>query len=339
MTQNGLFAYGTPLWGNLARSYDVTYDISAPYASVNIEANDKLNFEGGLRWDIGKAYGNYCGGSSSQVDMNNDGIIQPTEQKVYSINFANPSLVNYHYNYVSYSIGSNYKLTANTAVFARYSTGYSAKADRILFTTSVLADGSAKGVTDKLEQFELGYKSNMKNLGLFITGFYANVNEAGGYEATTQKIIEAHYKSYGIVLEFAARVSKEFEVHGGATFTKAEITEGSSKGNLPRRQSPLIYNLMPTYTTGNLSIGISAIGTSYSYSQDDNLLKFKGYILVNPFVNYKFNKDISLSVNGNNIFNTLGITESEEDAIPSNSIVRARSVTGRTISATLGVNF
>ena len=342
LTQNGLFAYGVPAWGNLQRSYDVVYDISAPYANMNIEANDKLNFELGLRWDNGRVNGTYAGGTTSTVDMNNDGIIQPTEVKVASIDHANASVVNYKYNYLSYSIGSNYKLNAISALFARYSTGYSAKADRILFTPNVLADGSAKGVTDQIDQFELGYKSNMKNVGLFITAFYANVNEAGGYEATTQRIIENHYKSYGLEVEAAARLSKSFEIHGGLTYTKAEITDGANKGNLPRRQAPFIFNLIPTYTTGNLSVGFSAIGTSSSYAQDDNQLKFNGYVLINPFVTYKFNKLIYMSLNGNNIFNTLGITESEEGSIKdnaTNNIVRARSVTGRTVSATLGFNF
>ena len=131
------------------------------------------------------------------------------------------------------------------------------------------------------------------------------------------------------------------DVRGGATFTKAEITDGSNKGNRPRRQAPFIYNLVPTYNAGNLSLGFSAIGTTGSYSQDDNKLKFKGYVLINPFVNYKFTKALVLSVNANNVFNSLGLTEAEEDAITENTtnIIRARSVTGRTVSATLSLNF
>ena len=343
MTQNGLFAYGVPVWGNCCqRSYDVVYDISAPYANVNLEANEKLNFELGVRWDNGRVNGTYAGNAQSSVDVNNDGTIQPTEVSVSSINHAAASVVNYKYNYLSYSLGSNYKLSSSSALFARYSTGYSAKADRILFTPNVFADGSSKGVTDQIDQFELGYKSNMKNLGLFITAFYANVNEAGGYEATTQRIIENHYKSFGIEIEAAARLSKSLEIHGGITYTKAEITDGANKGNLPRRQAPFIFNLMPTYTAGNFSAGFSAIGTSSSYAQDDNQLKFNGYVLINPFVSYKFSKLIYMSLNGNNIFNTLGITESEEGSIKdnaTNNIVRARSVTGRTVSATIGFNF
>ncbi|MFP5039604.1 TonB-dependent receptor domain-containing protein [Parasediminibacterium sp. JCM 36343] len=341
LNPGGQFAYGTPVWGNLHRNYDTKYDISAPYVATTFDLAKNLNIDASARWDIGRVTGSYTGGAAGPKDMNGDGVIAPNETKVESIDYTTTKPVNYKYNYGSFSLGANYKLSASKAVFARYSSGATTKADRILFTDNILADGSAKGVKDQIDQAELGFKSNYKNIGLFITGFYAKVNEQGGYEATTQKVIENHYKSYGIELEFAARLSKAFDIRGGATFTKAEITDGANKGNKPRRQSPFIYNLMPTYNTGKLSLGFSAIGTAGSYSQDENKLKFKGYVLVNPFVNYRFTKALTLSVNANNVFNSLGITEAEEGSITENAtnIIRARSVTGRTISGTLAFNF
>lgn len=341
MNPGGVYSYGTPLWANLRRNYDTRYDISAPYASATFNVNDQFNIDAGLRYDLGKVVGSYAGGKNSAKDMNGDGIISPNESSVESMDFTSSMPVNYKYDYVSFSLGANYKLNANQAVFARYSSGAAAKADRILFTGNVFNDGSAKGVEDKIDQAELGFKANYKKVGLFVTAFYAKVNEQGGYEATTQKVIENHYKSLGIELEFAARLSSAFDIRGGATYTNAEITDGSNKGNKPRRQAPFIFNITPTYNAGKLSVGFAAIGTSSSYSQDDNKLKFKGYVLVNPFVAYKFNRSFALSLNGNNILNTLGITEAEEGSINENTvnIIRARSVTGRTVSATLSYAF
>lgn len=335
------FAYGTPVWGNLRRSYDTKYNIWAPYLNATINLSNRWNVDGGIRMDVGKVTGSYAGGSISAKDMNGDNVTSPNETSVESINYAAAKPVNYKYSYASYSIGTNYKITANQAVFARYSSGATTKADRILFTDNILADGSVKGIKDQIDQAELGYKANYKNLGLFLTAFYAKVNEMGGYEATTQKIIENHYKSLGLEIEFAARLSKSFDMRGGATFTNAKITEGSNKGNKPRRQSPFIYNIMPTYNAGKFSAGLSAIGTTWSYAQDNNQLKFKGYILLNPFVSYKIMKQLNLSLNANNVFNSLGITEAEEGSITENTtnIIRARSVTGRTISATLSFTF
>ncbi|MEI2749226.1 MAG: TonB-dependent receptor [Ferruginibacter sp.] len=206
-----------------------------------------------------------------------------------------------------------------------------------------MSDGTARGTTDKITQAEVGFKSNFRKGGLFVTGFYADVNEAGGYEATTQRIIENNYRSFGVELEANFNITNEFNVRGSLTYTKAKITDTAAaiKNNMPRRQAPLIYNVVPSYSKGRFSVGASIIGTSASYAQDNNQLKFDGYVLVNPFISFKLNKQLTASINGNNIFNTLGITESEEGSIieNQNNIIRARSVTGRTISATIGFNF
>ncbi|BAV07069.1 Outer membrane receptor proteins, mostly Fe transport [Filimonas lacunae] len=341
MNPGGQLQYGTPVWGNLRRNYDTRYDISAPYVAAALNVTRKLNIDASVRWDIGNVRGSYTGGSTAAKDMNGDGVISANEQKVESIDYNTTKPVKYNYNYGSYSIGANYKLDASKAIFARYSSGAVTKADRILFTSNVMADGSVRGFKDNIDQAELGFKSNYKAVGLFITGFYARVNEQGGFEATTQKVIENHYRSYGVELEAAARISRHFDIRGGATFTKAELTDGANKGNRPRRQSPFIYNLVPTYTAGRLSAGVTAIGTAGSYAQDDNQLKFKGYVLLNPFVSYKFTKALMMSVNANNVTNSLGITEAEENAITPNTtnIIRARSVTGRTIAATIAYQF
>ncbi len=342
LTQNGLFAYGVPAWGNCCtRSYDTKYSISAPYVSISLNPTKELSLDGGLRWDMGDVTGSYAGAIQSSRDVNNDGVISANEQSVSSVNIASPSAVNYKYNYPSFSIGANYQLSESNAIFGRFSDGASAKADRLLFTPNVFADGTAKGVYDKITQAELGYKNNFKMGGIFVTAFYANVNEAGGFEATTQRVIENHYKSFGLELEANINVSKEFNVRANATYTKAEITDGANKGNKPRRQAPFIYNVVPTYSKNKFVGGFSVIGTSSSFSQDNNKLKFNGYFIVNPFITYKLTKNLSASLNANNIFNTLGITEAEEDAIveQTTNIIRARSITGRTISATIGFNF
>jgi outer membrane receptor protein involved in Fe transport len=342
MTQGGQFAYGVPVWGNCCtRSYDTRMDVSAPYATINVDASAALSLEASVRWDIGRVTGTYAGAAQSQVDMNQDGTIQPNETSVSAINHAAASPVNYRYTNTSFSAGANYKLTASSALFARASTGYTAKGDRILFTPNVFADGRAAGVRDQLTQIELGYKRNFNQGGLFVTAFYGRVKEAGGFEATTQRVIENNYESFGLEIEGVYAPSRNFDVRGSLTYTKAEITDGGNKGNLPRRQSPIIYTLTPTYTKNQFSIGASIIGTGFSYAQDDNQLKMKGYALVHPFISYRFNQQFVLSVNGNNIFNSIGITESEEGSITPNqvNIIRARSVMGRTISATVAFNF
>ncbi len=341
MDKNGQFAYGTPVWGNLARNYNTQYDISAPYLTGSYNVTKALNIDASARWDIGKVTGSYTGGAATARDMNGDGVIDSAERKVESIDYTTTKPVNYKFDYISYSVGANYMLNDTKALFGRYSSGGATVADRALFTPSLQNDGNAKGVISKVDQAELGFKSNYKKAGLFITAFYANINEAAGFEATTQSIIQNHYKSMGLEVEGAIKITDNWNLKGSATYTKAELTDGANKGNAPRRQAPFIFTAQTSYTYKKLVVGLTAFGTTKSYTQDNNKLIMPGYVVLNPYVSYNFAKGLMLSINGNNITNTLGFTESEDAAIVNNTtnIVRARSILGRTVSGTLSFNF
>ena len=343
LSENGLYAYGTPAWGNLARNYDTQYNVSAPYVNVSVDATENLSLEGGLRYDLGKVSGSFTGGTSSTHDINNNGIISVPEQNVFAVNTANETAVNYDYDYVSYTLGANYLLTAKQSLFARYSKGASAKADRILFSGLNYLDGSKINALDFLTQAELGYKLKFPKGYVYATAFHSKTDEQGGFEATSNSIIQNNYKSYGLELESSYNVNDNFNVRGALTYTKAEITSGGNKGNEPRRQPKLMYNLMPTYNfSGNKNaVGLSFIGQSKAFAQDSNQLVMNGFVIVNAFVDFEITKGLSVNLSANNLFDTLAITESEEGNITDNTVnyVRARPMPGRSVSMALSYRF
>jgi outer membrane receptor protein involved in Fe transport len=347
-TENGLIAYGVPAWGNCChRNYDTSYDIFAPYAGVEVKVNDQITADASFRYDTGQVNGSFAGGDGQTVqkDMNGDGVISVVEQNVATVDNQNVRPVNYDYSYASYSVGVNYLLNKEMAVFARHSTGGRANADRLLFGPYILADGSAAAdlSADMVSQSELGYKMRKGNLMLNTTAFYA-LTEEQNYEATTQRSVNREYTAYGLELD-GNYTKGGFNIRGGVTYTKAEISKDALNeeviGNRPRRQADFIYNFTPSFTYKNHSIGVSAIGTSESYAQDNNELIMPGYMYLNLFVNFRIAEGFFLSVNGNNILDTIGITESEAGSIVdgTTNFVAARSITGRTFSATLKYNF
>ena len=66
-----------------------------------------------------------------------------------------------------------------------------------------------------------------------------------------------------------------------------------------------------------------------------------GYTQVNLFADYRFAENWVVGLNVNNLFDTFGITEAEEGAIVdgTENIIRARSIPGRTISASVRYEF
>ena len=88
-------------------------------------------------------------------------------------------------------------------------------------------------------------------------------------------------------------------------------------------------------------VGASIVGTSSSFAQDNNLLVMPGYTVVNPFLHYTISKGLVATLNVNNLFDKLGITESEDGSITegASNIVRQRSIPGRTVAAGLRYAF
>tara|TARA_R110002012_G_scaffold274803_1_gene461187 strand:+ start:384 stop:2996 length:2613 start_codon:yes stop_codon:yes gene_type:complete len=344
LSENGLYAYGTPFWGNLARNYDTQYNVSAPYVNVALEASEKLNIDASIRFDMGKVDGTFTGGTESAVDINNDGVISAPEQNVFSVNNAAPTTVDYDYDYVSYSLGLNYKLQDRQAVFARYSRGAAAKADRILFSGLDYQNSDRINALDFLNQAEIGYKQGFDNGAIYVTGFYSKTTEQAGFEATNPDlIIDNDYQSFGVEVEGSYRMN-DLSVRGAVTYTNATLESGDNEGNAPRRQPDFIYNLIPSYNFGadkQNSLGLSFIGQTKAYAQDTNELIMPGFVIVNGFVNVGITKDLNANLSANNLFDTLGITESEEGSIVEGqtNFLRARALPGRSISLGLQYNF
>jgi outer membrane receptor protein involved in Fe transport len=347
-SDSGLVAYGVPAWGNCCtRNYDLQYDVTAPYIAINSVFGD-FTIDASVRHDSGEATGTYAGAVQSEIDINIDGEISVPEMSVSSVNNSAPSIVNYDWSYTSYSIGANYIVNDDLAVFGRLSHGGTANADRLAFG-KITADGSVadEDAVDEVDQFEAGIKFRKDKLSVFATAFFAETQEQN-FEATSQKFFDRVYESYGLELESAYYIG-DFDIRGNVTWTDAEITKdgvnSASVGNTPRRQADFVYSLTTRYNFEQGSAGLSLIGTSEAYAQDggdqsaDDILKFDGYTQVNAFAQYYLSDTFSIALNVNNLFDTTGITEAEEGNIPANDIIRARTINGRTSSITLKYDF
>lgn len=340
-TEGGVTSYGQ--WG-LGRKYDMNYKINAPYANVGIDLNDKINIDASIRYDFGKADGYYLTSKVSAIDVNNDGTLSPVEKNSNVVDNTHPHAIDYNYGYMSYSLGANYKIDDNKAVYARVSRGGRANADRLLYSSFITAEGKtiAGLEADMVTQVEAGFKYNSPNFAFMLTPFYSNINEQNA-DVTENKVYLMGYKSYGVELETSAHFGS-FTATAGGTYTNATITESldnTEVGNTPRRVPTLMYNFNPSYTLGKAEIGLSFIGTSNVFSQNDNKIILPAFVYVNAFASYKITKGLVLSANVNNLLNVLGFSEAEGTTFVDNTTnyMRARPITGRTSKLSLIYTF
>ena len=307
---------GPAFGGCCMRAVDMQYKLTSPYANIGFEQG-KLNIDASIRRDMQRA--------SGSANIATGGTFYDPATIQY---------VDYDIDHTSYSVGGNYKISNNFAVFGRVSDGVSFNADRILFGTPL--DGSTPININTVRQIEGGVKWRSGGISSFVTLFQAKTKETN-YEATTQQSTANSYTAKGVEIE-AAYNAGPFRLTGGLTFTDAEITATAPGaeaviGNTPRRQAKVVYQLSPSYTIGAASFGLSAIGTGKAWADDQHTINMPAYTVVNGYLNYQVSERVLVALSANNLFNKIGYTEVEGDGHA------ARSISGRAIKATLKYSF
>lgn len=351
-TQDGVVNFYGPTPNGNSRT-DVTYSVFAPYGSLNYRQG-KLSVGGSVRFDNGDVSGQTTANGTTNVrtiDVDNDGVISEAERTFAFAPAANATPVDYSYDYVSYSVSANYRLSQNLSTFARYSKGARAGAEALLFSPAISSvDGSltdAEAGYDPVKQAELGLKFRTDGLFANVTGFWAEVNETNqqikpdANGVTQRVIVQRGYEAYGAEFEGGIRRGP-FSLTAGATVTSAEIKDAEDPalvGNTPRRQADVIYQLMPQYETDLFTVGASVVGTTESYAQDTNLLKLPAYATVNAFFQVRPIERVVLSVNANNLFDETAITAVSSDSLPASGAVLAQTLSGRTVTAGVRIYF
>lgn len=361
MTQGGVYAYGIGIVAPLSKyhlRYDASFSTTAPYASLNYQIG-KLAVGGSLRYDDGHVTGRVFGADllggrvgEAPFDFNQDGVISAAEARTTILPLGEPGNINYKYNYTSYSVGANYRLANEASVFARYSRGARAGADRILSVPTL--DPNSGALTDPsvayapVKQAEVGFKYRKPGLTVFVTGFWASTvdknyqigADAGGSVVVFQ--IDRTYDAKGIELESMIEHGP-FSLSLGATYAKSTIKHDAAnpaiEGNRPRHQPSLFFSARPQYAAGPVTIGATVNGTTSSYAQDVNLLKQPGYVIVSPFIQLRPAERVELSLSAYNVFDKLGVVQVSAAAVPAGGLSNAQVIEGRTITASLRFNF
>ncbi|HEX8055146.1 MAG TPA: TonB-dependent receptor [Novosphingobium sp.] len=349
LSENGYFTYdGTFFGGYPRKGINVDYDTNAAFGSLNFKTGP-LAIGGSLRYDFGGAQGTVSsyalsGSTGSFVkDMNGNGVISFPETQVGFLPVTGLSPVDYNYHYLSYSVGVNYRVAEPFAVFARYSRGARANADRLLGSAAInpvsgaLANKDA--LIDYVKQAEAGFKYRTSNFSFNGTAFMANTLEHNSYFGPT---IDRKYKAYGLELEGSYRTGI-FSVTAGATYTHAEISNDKVDptviGNQPAGAPKVFGYLTPEVSTDFFSVGANFYGITSRYSSDLEDYKMPGYVLVNPFVQVRPMQGLTLSLNVNNLFDAKGITTLVAPTALAPTVGSVTAINGRTVSGSVRFDF
>ena len=341
------FRGGNPAFGFCCtRVYDFDIENFASYISANLDLN-RLTVEASYRRNENTVTGQFTESSILRpLDLNQDGVIGTNEQEAQVPDIGNLSRVDYDADFDAFSVGANFQVSDEIAVFGNYSEGAS-------LTSPERSTGTFGGQTGVLtapgdaflnfvDAFEVGAKFRVLGGNMAVTYFDADVEEAGQFEVTTQTVIQNSFDTNGVEAEIDLPLTGGFGLIANATYTNSEISGPGSNanlGNTPRRQADLIYNFNPYYVADRFDVGLNIFGTTESFAQDSNLYELPAYTTVGAYVNLKAAEGVSLGLAANNLLDADGFTEAEGDGFVAGDLVRFRPINGRTVSATLRYDF
>lgn len=345
IVQDGLYWPGLLSW-----AWNLQYDTTAPYLNIGFDVA-RFSFDASVRHDRVEARGNRtaacCGADAGvSIDVNSDGSIEFWESRGLAVasNFTTQNLVNYSADNTAFSVGGSWLINDDMSVFARYSDGGRAVADRLLQIDGALnpdgtLDASFDGY-DNVRQVEIGYKLDLGHTTFYATAFDTRTEETNA-EITSGATFIREYKANGVELEGSWQSDAGFGVNGNLTWTDAEISKDKTNpgvvGNTPRRQADVIYTLTPQYRAGRWLAGLTVQGSTSYFTQDNNQLKQDAYNILHLFGRYEFNDALAVSFNVNNLTDEFVVTEVEEGSAVAGDIVRGRPLSGR--SSTISVDY
>lgn len=343
-------SFGNPNFGNCCTVYwDFDIEQLAPYFSANIELGD-LTIEGSYRRTMNNVTGEFIPFGTAIIgpfDVDGNGAVDTNEQGAQRFDNAALITTDYDADHDNFSIGLNYEVNDNLAVFGNYSEGASLTAPDRSTGNLVVAGGVGTAPTGDLflnfvEQYEIGVRLRFDAGVLNIVYFDAQVAEAAQFEASTQQVIQTEFDTNGIEIEGDFEFGRGFGIRGNATFTDSEIAGPATNadlGNRSRRQAPYNLNLNPYFIGDGYDLGLNIFSVGKAPVQNSNQFDLPAFTTIGAYINYEVVDNIIVSLNANNLFDEVGFTEGEEGNPAIGDFVRYRPINGRTISATVRLNF
>ncbi|MEO0972324.1 MAG: TonB-dependent receptor [Pseudomonadota bacterium] len=344
-------ANGTFSRGLLTRLVDLEYTTIAPFLDLNVDL-DRFSFNASVRRDEVEVRGVAAGaggflGDTLPCDNNGDGDTTDPLDVCSVSDLSNGTVHDYDPGYTSWSIGGNFNIADNQAVFARVSEGgvivadrlFDGGADRVLAANAGISDG-----VDDVLQYEIGYKLNHNLFDLFVTLFRAETQETQS-EVTTGNVFVQEYEANGAEIETVFSIANVLDVNANFTWTDAEIVDSDTApeniGNRPNRQADYIYTVNAGYNNDRFSGGLTFVGSGDFFIGDTETIQQDAYTLIHAYATFFVTDKFSLSLNANNLtdeyvasFGEGGIVEFQGQ-----SLYGAEVLNGRSISASLRYDF
>lgn len=338
LTDNGLLSYGN--WGaGIRERSDESISL---YANDEIAIGDSLRIDGGIRWE--HLSSKYNEGNAAAVNQPVPAGVGGVVRDVGSTWDGTFRTVTDKKDAISWTVGANYLITPNLAIYARY------------------ADGFQTNNTDpitRIELYEAGVRFEMgRTFSASATVFRTNFNDQfynfiDPTDPTQQTAFLADLRTTGVEIDAVVRPTDWFEIHASGVFQDPSLNnlrlngvpQTGFDGNRPERTPARLFTITPTV---KLPGGLGEIFVRYKYvgkifADSGNGVALPGYGVTGIGATVNITEQMQLSVNADNIFDVVGLTEGNprqgQTQNADSGFFYARGIVGPTYGASLTFRF
>lgn len=303
LSDNGLISYGN--WGaGIRRRED---------ESISLYANDEfaigdLRIDAGIRWEQLRSQAD--DGNAAPVNQPVPAGVGGVVRDVGSTFDGTFATRRNKQDDISWTVGVNYLITPNLAVYARYADG---------FQTNNVDPFS------KIELYEAGVRFQLdRTLSASATVFRTNFDDQfyqfiDPSDPTRLTNFQGDLRTKGIEFDIQFRPVSWFQLEAFGVFQDPTlqnlrldgVADSTFDGNRPERTPSRLYTIQPTIFLPN---GLGDVWARYKYigrifADSGNGIALPGYGVTSVGVNFNLSDRVQLSVNAENIFDELGLTE------------------------------
>ncbi|MYN18733.1 TonB-dependent receptor [Rugamonas sp. FT107W] len=346
---NGVVVSKNGTDGNVFYAPVASYDgrNTAGFISDEWKVNDRIKVDFGMRHEQQKISGTISNLTSADTDNNpltvyNNGTSMPDGSNTY---LSRTDSAN------SFTIGGNYKLAKDTAVFVRANRGHT-----FISFDDLRGAGSQQSANDrsilptpKVSQYEIGFKTATQLYSAYINAFHTEFDGI----AFTQILADGRElhsisgsKGNGLEFEVAVRPIENLQLALTGDYQKSEYRDNpQTAGKTVQRQPKLQFRFTPTYRIpfgdGN-SAKIYGTYTSIGerWADQANQQYLPSYRTIDAGVLFSLGDKIEVRLSGTNLNNELGLTEGNSRLTAGGTgPINARPLFGRTWEASVLYRF
>lgn len=337
LSDNGLVSYGD--WGVGIRE--------RKDSSLSLYLNDEfaignLHIDAGVRWERDEATaldGNQAA-VNQPVPAGVVGVIRdvgPTWDGTYATRKATKKAV-------AYTVGANYLITPNFSIYARYANGFQMNNVDPITGIELYEAGVRYQVGRIFSGSATVFRTNFRN---------QNYNFADPVNPSQQSNINADLRTNGVELDLNLRPITWFSLDFQGVFQDPKLVnlainganQQGFEGNRPERTPARLFTITPTF---KLPDGLGEVWGRYKYigkiyADAGNGVALPSYGVTSVGATFNLSKQLQLSVNADNIFNVIGLTEGnprqgQTQAI-TNGYFYARGIVGATYGGMITFKF